>query len=103
MEDLNSEETKPIIKKEIITKEIHQWRNQDGTYAEKEDKTNNETTIHLSYDTKNKLKELKTTSLESFREVIERLIKEHFVLQIIKKKMMEKKNESEEVKEQLAI
>ena len=95
MVDLNLEQNIPKIKKEIITREIHQWRNSNGTYAEKEERRSNLSTVSLSYELKIKLGELREKPTESYRSIIQRLVKEHFVLQLIKKKMRDSINEKE--------
>ena len=95
MVDSNSEQSIPKIKKEIITREIHQWRNSNGTYAEKEERTTNLSTVSLNYGLKVKLAELREKPTESYRSIIQRLVKEHFILQLIKKKMRDIRNEKE--------
>ena len=95
MEDIK-EVKPPQIKKEIITREIHQWRNPDGTFAEKDERTTEGDSVALNHDLKAKLKELRTTPKESFRSVIYRLVKEHYILGIVKRKLIEQQNENKE-------
>jgi len=85
----------PKIKKEVITREIHQWRKPDGQFAEREDKTNGETSVAIPYPLKDKLKQLRTMPTESYRSVIERLVKEHYILQILKTKLIRKKKDGD--------
>ena len=78
------------IKKEVIIKEIHQWRRPDGKYARSENPKRNETTIHLSFEIKNKLEALREVDGESYRSIISRLIKEHYILGLLKEKLYKK-------------
>ena len=91
-----TEESKPIIKKEVITREIHQWRKPDGTFAEKDETTTAGSTVHLTKQLKTKLTGMKQSPDESYGSLIERLIRDHFMLQILKRKLQEKNNETRE-------
>ena len=84
---MESTEEKQEIKKQTITKEINQWRMPNCRFARQDIRKSRCSTIGVPEGLKEKIISLKETPEESYRDVIERLIKEHHFLAILKKKL----------------
>jgi len=78
-----------------INEERYNERGADGRFVEKEKGKIRESTIRINSDLKKRLLEIWGIPKESYRVIIERLIKEHYVLYLLKQKLNIKKEEHE--------